>query len=701
MVSQIVDRTCIFWCDLRYAFRKDILEIMLKHILSGWVMIFCLGFMSFGQNCDAVPDGKSKKILEQSEDRKKYTSDERIDMLEKAIEQDPQCMPCMLKLGEALFLRAKRGGSFDRAKQVFLQLKEQCANYHSEQYYFLGAMQYADREYAEAIKSFDAFLRFPDDDPSKFEKDYQKKYVEVEEALVSVKAYDEIYADPFDFNPIKVEGVTSTNDEYLPMISPDGEIMFITRMTTKQAKGDYAPKQIEEFTWCRRNDINSLFDKGAPLPQPFNKGTSCGGSTVSVDNKEMIVAMKNPKPKNPNNFDLFSTTYTLATNDKGEKVYIWTDLVDLGSNVNTDSNWESQPSLSGDGKTLFFVTVRPENLADSNGPTHDIYMSKRNGDGSWGPSRPLPSTINTTGHEKAPFMHSDSHTLYFASSGHVGVGGLDIFYCQMNEDGSFSKPKNFGVPVNTEGDEIGIVVTADGEVAYFGARNFKGSKGYDVFQFAMPEKAKPEKVMILKGEVKDDKGEPVKDAKVVLNYTESNTNEEVKVHQDDGKFAAIVRVQKNENITLNVKGADLAFNSRVVARKDELKPAVAKLEVTAPTVEANKAFVINDIKYATASATLQESSTIILNDFALYLKENEGMLVEIRGHTDDIGDAGKNKALSAERAFEVLNFLVSAGVSAKQLTYQGFGEEKPIAENTTDEGRAKNRRTEFFIKKLK
>jgi outer membrane protein OmpA-like peptidoglycan-associated protein/tetratricopeptide (TPR) repeat protein len=673
---------------------------ILKRLLCACAVLMALP--GWGQNCDAVPQGKAKKILEQTEDRKKYTSEERIEMLEKALEEDPACLPCMMRLGEALFLKIKRsGGSFDRAKQVLTELAEQCSTFHSEQFYFLGAIQYADREYSKAIKSFEAFLRFPDDDPTKFEKDYQKKYAEVEEALVSVKVYEEIYANPFDFNPIKVEGVTSPNDEYLPMISPDGEIMFITRMVTKQAKGDYTAKQIEEFTWCRRSDINTKFDNGNALPKPFNLGASCGGATVSVDNKEMIVAMKNPKPKNPNNFDLFSTRYTMSTNDQGQKIYTWGELVDLGSNINTDDNWESQPSLSGDGKTLFFVTVRPGNLGyDINQPSHDIFMSKRNADGTWGPAKPLPASINTRDQEKAPFMHSDSHTLYFASSGHKGVGGMDIYYCQMNADGSFSTPKNIGVPINTDGDELGIVVTADGEVAYFGARNFKGNKGYDVFQFDMPDKAKPEKVMILKGEVKDDNGEPVRDAKVVLNYNESKSSEEVKVNEDDGRFATVVRIERNENVTLNVKGKDLAFNSRIVATKDAPKPAVAKLEVTAPISAANKAFVINDINYKTASATLEESSKLILSDFATYLKENPGMQVEIRGHTDDVGDAGKNKSLSAERAFEVLNFLVAEGVNAKQLTYQGYGEEKPIADNATDEGRAKNRRTEFFIKKL-
>jgi hypothetical protein len=104
---------------------------------------------------------------------------------------------------------------------------------------------------------------------------------------------------------VRVTGVSSPTDDYLPLISPDGEIMFFTRTVSKQAKGDVAPRTYEHFSWCKRPDINTRFDEGAALPEPFNQGANCGGATITVDNRELIVAMKNPNPKNPDNIDLF------------------------------------------------------------------------------------------------------------------------------------------------------------------------------------------------------------------------------------------------------------------------------------------------------------------------------------------------------------------------------------------------------------
>lgn len=651
--------------------------------------------------CDYQPSSKVEKLIAQGSDTKKYKSAERKEFLEKALEIEPECLPCLRKLGESAFIMAKSGGSFATAKRLLGQLVTLCPEYHSEPYYYLGAMAYADREYAEAEEYFEKFLRFPDSDPSKFDKDYQKKYSEVEEALTSVKAYAEIYKDKFDFKPIRVVGVSSSNDEYLPFISPDGELMFITRMMMKQAKGDVTTKAIEEFTWCKRPDINSTFNSGEPLSKPFNNGVSCGGATIAVDNKELIVAVKNPLPKNPNNFDLFSTRFELIDNGGETREYKWSELINLGPQINTEDGWESQPSLSGDGKTLFYTVFRADCIKDANGnPTHDIFYSKRQADGSWSTGVPLPAPINSNGQDKAPFMHSDSHTFYFSSDGGIGVGGMDIFYCDMLADGTFSKPKNLGYPINTEADELGIVVTSDGEIAYFGAKNFNGNKGWDVFQFDMPEKARPEKVMVLKGQVKDEQGNPAQNAKVELTYAESKAKEEVKVNNDDGSYAAIVKIKRNENVTLSVEGEGVAFNSRLIAKKDAPAPVVAKLNMEAPKAEANKPVVINDIFYATAKAEIEESSKLILDAFAEYLISNPTMEIEIRGHTDNIGDDLTNKTLSTERAFEVFNYLASKGVQGKRMTYAGFGKSKPIADNSTEEGRSRNRRTEFVIKKM-
>ena len=651
--------------------------------------------------CDYTPAGKIQKLLDQSFDMKKYETNERIEFLEKALDEDPKCTPCLMRLGEIEFKVAKRGGSFASSKQRFLQLDELCTNYHSEVYYFLGAMCYADREYEKALEYFEKFLRFPDADPTKFEKDYQKKYTEVEEALKSVKAYAEIYKDQPDYKPVKVNGVSSPTDDYLPLISPDGEIMFFTRTISKQAKGDVAPRTYEHFSWCKRPDINTQFDEGAALPEPFNQGANCGGATITVDNRELIVAMKNPNPKNPDNIDLFSTRYNLITNDAGQKIYKWGSLESLGDLVNTPDGFEGQPTLSGDGKTLYFVGVRPECVKDAAGNfSHDIFYSKRGKDGVWGAAKPIGGGINTTGQEKGPFMHSDSKTLYFASDGHIGVGKMDLYYCKVNDDGTIREIKNIGYPINSEADELGIVVTSDGELAYFGAKNFQNNKGWDVYEFKMPEKAKPEKVMVVKGQVKTKTGEPPAQAKVEIQYTGSKQKEEVAVNSDDGTYAAIVQVSKNENVTLSIEGDDIAFNSRVIAKKDDPAPVVTKLNMETREAKANEAFVINDIYYTTNSADIEERSKIILDAFAAYLIKHPTMVIEISGHTDSRGDDNANKALSAERAFEVMKYLVDQGVEGKRLSYQGYGESKPVGDNNTDEGRAMNRRTEFVIKKM-
>ncbi|MFN0033252.1 MAG: OmpA family protein [Flavobacteriales bacterium] len=672
----------------------------MKFLLFLFPAFLCVCVSNAQDNCAYETSSKIEKLIEQSRDTKKYEAEERQEFLEKTIEEDPNCLPCLMRLGEVGYMKGKRSGTFDEPRKHLEHLTELCAEYHSEQFYLLGAICYLSGDYVKAEEYFNKFLRFPDGDPSKFDRDYQTKYAEVEESLKSVKVYAEIYDPAIKFDPVKVNGVSTTGDEYLPFISPDGEVMFITRFVTKQAKGDLAPRQVEEFTWCKRPDINTEFDQGKALPDPFNLGNNCGGATISVDNRELIVAIKNPVPKNQNNVDLFSARYEMSVNDKGEKVYYWGELTSLGDNINTPEGWESQPSLSGDGKTLLFAAVRPECWKDGSGNfTHDIFISKKLTDGTWSASKPLGAEINTSGQEKAPYIHSDSHTMYFASSGHTGVGAMDIFYCQMNADGTFSTPKNIGYPINSTEDELGIVVSADGEVAYFGARNFRGNRGYDVYKFAMPEKAKPEKVMVMKGTATDVNGQPPQNAVVEINYASSKVKEEVQVNSDDGSYAAIVKLKTNETVTMSIKAEDVAFNTTMIVQQGKPAPSVVKVEVKTQESIENSPLVINDIYYLTNKADIEEQSKPILDAFADYLQSHPTMQVRIVGHTDNVGDDKANFALSAERAFEVVQYLVSLGVDAKRLKSEGKGETQPIADNNTDDGRAKNRRTEFVILK--
>ncbi len=703
-------------------------------------LFFTSNWLMVAQDCEYEPSGKVAKLLEKVSNTKKYSSDDRYDMMQDALEIDEDCLPCLQYLGNASFKRAKRRGtSFVPAINYYEQLVEKCPEYHSDPYYALGAMCYASQEYDKAILYFDKFIHFPADDPSKFKKNYDRKYNEVKEVLPHIDFWKEFYSNEESIKPVRVLGVSSNDDDYLPTISADGEIMFYTRKLKKKSMGDAVSRSVEVFCWSHRDDINDTFDDGEPLPKPFNVGTSYGGATISVNNKEMYIAAKNPVPSNKDNIDIYKTTYEYQWDEKkGKNVYQWTDLELLGPNINTENGWESQPSLSGDGEMLFFAAVNATTTPDAEGnPSHDILVSYRQEDGTWGPSRSVSSVINTKGQEKAPFMHSDSHTLYFSSDGHYGRGKMDIFYSKLLEDGTWTTPKNIGHPINTADDEVGLIVSADGLEGYFFSRKESGARGYDVFSFAMPKKHRPEKVMVLKGVLLDENNEVVKDATMELTYAKTKETKRIEVSNEDGKYATIVNIERNEDVVLTVKKEGIAFNSRVVARRDEAlaaarnkedktnqettrevmtlpkvagrtvtgitnetrkTPSVIKLEIVAEKIKPNKAFVINDIYYKTNSTEIDEESKLILEQFALYLQDNPSMKIEIQGHTDNVGSEQDNLSLSEGRALEVKHFLENHGVPSNRVSATGYGESKPIASNDTEAGRAKNRRTEFVVK---
>ena len=158
-----------------------------------------------------------------------------------------------------------------------------------------------------------------------------------------------------------MKSATKDGEEYLPVLSPDNEIIFFTKKYVKKSKGIVGENWVEEFTMSRREDINSAFGEPKALPPPFNLGDSYGGATISVNNKEMYVAKMNPNGINPRNIDIFKTTYAKRYDEtKGRDEYSWSELESIGDHINTKQGWEAQPSLSADGKLLFFASARPE-----------------------------------------------------------------------------------------------------------------------------------------------------------------------------------------------------------------------------------------------------------------------------------------------------------------------------------------------------
>jgi outer membrane protein OmpA-like peptidoglycan-associated protein/tetratricopeptide (TPR) repeat protein len=661
--------------------------------ISFLALAFLFSISLFGQEeCEQDLSSKTLKLLDKAK-AKNTSRQERIDYLEEALEIDDNCIECLYLLGLDQFKRAKSsGGSYNSSEESFKRLIELCPEYHSDPYYYLGLIYYGRNNETLSLKYFKEYVAFPTDDPAKFSKDQEKNYEDVLEVIKDLEFRAEFYGNPVAFNPVKVMDISTKNDEYLPTLSPDNEIIFITRKSMIKAKGDLFSREVEELTWGRRMDMHSNFDEGYAMEAPFNLGDNYGGVSLSINNKEMFVTVCKPRSDGYNNCDIYVSHFQRNYDEKnGNFDWGWTELENLGPNINTPDGWEAQPSISGDGMTLYFATARESSIDHS----IDIFYSQRNPDHSWGVAKTLGNPINTKGNEKSPFIHSDSKTLYFACDSRKGAGGYDIYYSRFQADSSWSEPANIGYPINSDKDEHGLIVSTDGKTAYYASNQIQGHSGYDIYSFELPKEAKPESVVLLKGEVDRSESDIVEDIKVTVKNVQTEKVKEVELDQDDGKFTVVMNVEKNDFI-VEIEKEGAPFEAHVYTKEND-EEAVAKVDYKAKELTVNEEYIINDIYYETNSADFDNASAIMLTAFAEYLKKNKNIKVIIQGHTDNVGDDLANYALSADRAFTVKQFLETKGVAESRIDFKGLGESDPIATNDTEEGRAQNRRTTFKV----
>ena len=518
-----------------------------------------------------------------------------------------------------------------------------------------------------------------------------KYYSDAESTYHYIEQYLNLIENPVPFEPVIVEGVSSAYDDYLPLISPDGSLALFTKAyMKKEVNSIYGDRFVEEFTVSKASDDKGLiFSPGEPLPYPFNSGKNQGAASISIDNKTLFITICEFVSRDYDNCDIYMST---RTSDG------WSELKSLGPNINGVKTWESQPSISADGKTLYFASIRESNIGfDPDNPTSDIYYSTKDEKGNWTKAKNLGSKINTPGNEKSPFIHSDSQTLYFSSDGHLGIGGYDIFFSKFR-DGDWTKPVNIGYPINTKNNDLGFVVNTQGTKAYFASNKLNGKGGWDIYAIDLYKEARPEKVFLVKGQLVDDNGYALSDAKLEVKNTRTEEVSEGVVDAETGHYAvAVTAKNENDDFLMVVKKEDYSFSSTLIEPTEETfeKPIEVNFEVK--PIEAGKSVQINDIYYATASYEINQKSYAVLNEFAEFLKSNPTVKVEIRGHTDNIGSAQTNITLSNRRAQAVYDYLLSKGVPKANVSYKGYGPNMPIADNRTEAGRAKNRRTEFYI----
>jgi outer membrane protein OmpA-like peptidoglycan-associated protein/tetratricopeptide (TPR) repeat protein len=650
--------------------------------ISFLVFLFFLGLSGnslFSQSTHDCPDYKGKKADKIYDNAlKSYLQrdfSEAIRSLNQVIGIEPEYVDAYFVLG-LIYIEDSRM-NLKTARKHFSRVIELCPGYDVYAYYHLARIAYGASEYADAHRYVTRFLE--DVDLIRSDEDYE----EAVQLLEYSAFFDEMLSNPVPFDPKPVQGISTPMDEYLPIISPDNDMALFTRKIKIPPRRDDLTPQVryrERFIFSRRNGPH--FEEGDLMPFPFNQHDNEGGATLTIDNKTLYYTLcKYLDNRTYYNCDICYSEFRNGT---------WTEIQGISDRVNQPDSWESQPTITSDGQTLYFVSDR-----DGGYGGYDIYKTEKDEHGHWGYPVNMGPKINTSGNEKSPFIHTDSQTLYFSSDGHMGLGGYDIFFTKHNEDGSWSDPENIGYPINSYEDDVGFFVSTDGHYGYFASNKFDGIGGWDLYYFDLYEEARPEKVLFVKGKIEEEDDSGLKETRVELKNTETKEVTSIPVDTITGEYVAAVVFREDHILTVKRKG--YVQESNYISQIDPRYSSPAKLTVSLKPVEIGESYRLNDIYFDFNSFELGRESKIVIEEFADFLFDNPSMKVSIEGHTDNIGNEGFNLILSEKRAKSVYDHLISQGISTGQIDYRGFGQSKPIASNATDEGRAMNRRTEFVI----
>ena len=657
-------------------------------VCSVLIAVLCSLFTVVAQNPDAceMPGNKKvNKLWEQAKVERKPSV--RNELCKKIIELEPDHHGAIFLKTYSQLKRAEQDprAQLGWAKDKLEAVANLCPDYHPYTYFYLAKLSMGDKQMTKAIEYFDQFFALEYEDDRMYPKDYTEKWDEAEALKKNAEYYKDIYEKPVPFNPKVVEGVSSKKNEYLAIISPDDVYCLYIRSLQRKAKNDLTPRQVEEFTRSKRQEDGKFHD-GKPMPKPFNLSENVGSATLTVDNRKMYLTICEVDAQGYKNCDIFMS----AKN----RYDMWSEPINLGEGVNGKNSFEGQPTVTPDDKTLYFVSIREDSIGSID--NMDLYVSQKQEDGTWGKAVNVGRKINTPGNEKSPFIHEDSHTLYFSSDGHLGVGEFDIYYVRQDSAGNWTEPKNIGYPINTEHDDVGFFVSTDGKTGYFNSNERDdGIGGWDLFSFPLYKEARPEKVLFMKGQLLDDNKRPVTDAKIEFRNIETKEVTQVQVDSITGRYVAVVNFEQDMIMSVDKKGS--GFNTRYLSTEDTALEKIVTEDVEVKEMKVGSTHRLHNINFGSDSYELDSRSKALLVEFVRFLKQEKKLKVGIHGHTDSTGDDGKNMTLSKDRAREVYRFLVDSGIPASRLTHNGFGETKPVGDNSTKDGRAKNRRTEFVI----
>lgn len=587
--------------------------------------------------------------------------DEAIKYFKQAIKKEPGYTDAH----DALANTYQRKNELDNAISVYKKLLTIKSD-HYFALYELGSI-YFDRESLDSSAYyFGQFLSV-----NKTNDRYAKT---AEVKIQNISFAKEAMKNPVDITPTNMgPSINTREQEYSPAFSIDEQTLYITRR-----EGQLTNNRPNEDLYYAEN-IGDNWTEIKNLGPPINTVENEGAFSVSADG-HYIFFTSCSRPGGKGQCDIWLTI------DKDGK---WGQPLNLQSPINT-KNWESQPSISSNGRILYFASDR---LGGFGGI--DIWKSTFT-DSGWAKPVNLGPEINTSKDEQFPFIHSDNVTLYFSSEGHPGMGKSDLFVTHLRPDGKWQKPQNLGYPINTTGYDWNIVVSRDGKTAYYSSDKMPDGKGgLDIYTFELPTELRATQVSYVRGLVRDAVTKKPLQTTVVLTPLDGNATTQSYTNRSTGVFVVPLIAKKQYALTIDKKG--YLFHSENFDMPEVPSDKPFEIIVDLQKVQVGKSVVLNNIFFDTDKFALKDESNKELQKLYTFLADNKDLRIEISGHTDNVGDAKYNLELSKNRAKSVYQYLVDQGIASDRLSYNGYGDTQPIADNSNKEGRAANRRTTFTV----
>lgn len=603
-------------------------------------------------------------------------SAQAFQLLAKALKKEPRFV-------EAYLLQAQIYDAYNQPQQA---LEAHLQAFAVDSLAFLPAYFHAARQ-AHSIgqyqQAYELLMTYKQLDTLK--KIHPKK---VQFLLSHIEYARYAYNHPHSIDPIPLPAaINSEYDEYFPILSHDALTLSFTRLLPNPPPSPthhLLPLQ-EDLYYSQRTFEESPWQEAVPYPAPIKSPMNEGAqTTIAREQVRYFTRCQGP-----------CQLWESHQNQEGT----WSTPQPLPAPINSPHVSTKQPSITPDGRFLFFASDRPGGLGH-----YDIWVAEYLGEGQWDNPQNLGPTINTPFEEQTPFIHHDGQTLYFASQGHPGMGALDLFLTRKDAQGEWSTPQNLGYPINTHHVEMGLSVSPQGDVAFMASE--RENKNLDIYAYPLPPALRPTPVSYVTLTIQDHiTREPLPAQYQLLALDSGNTPMQ---GQAPTNGTVALSLPAGKQYALFVQHPHYLPHSHHFALEETTPTQPNDTQVSTPQrilillakPEPQQEVTLANTFFPSDSFTLSPESLYELQRWVTLLKQHPDWIVRLEGHTDSTGAPQHNLTLSDKRAQAVQQFLIQAGVPSRQVQAKGYGDTHPIATNLTPQGRAQNRRTTLRILSL-